>query len=368
MALPELAAAHLPAEAWADRPLTQLGRALDAAVVRAMQLVIDATLMPSPDDVPRLRESAAPYVRDDLGREPRRFFAFLDEPAAWGAPSGRYVRSLPGGVAIARRFRSDYQRFHGDERPAPENTVIPVEHWMHDPRRPRPTVLAVHGFVMGQPRLDAFALFAPHWFRHGLDVALITLPFHGVRAPLGSRFSGEAFASQDLGQINEAVRQGIHDLRLVGAWLSQQRGTPVGLLGLSLGGYLTALMAGLTDEFAFVVPIVPPVCMGDLAWRFVMRSRRRNGHGAGPVMSRDELRQAYRLHSPLAYPLRMGRERVLIVAGRGDQIVPPEHPHALWRHWGEPAIHWFSGSHLAPFGRRGIVQAVLRHLQSIDVL
>ena len=58
----------------------------------------------------------------------------------------------------------------------------------------------------------------------------------------------------------------------------------------------------------------------------------------------------------------------MIVAGRGDRIVSPEHPSALWRQWGEPRIHWFSGSHLAPFGRRRVMRAILRHLESIGVL
>jgi pimeloyl-ACP methyl ester carboxylesterase len=82
----------------------------------------------------------------------------------------------------------------------------------------------------------------------------------------------------------------------------------------------------------------------------------------------QELRSAYRVHSPLAHPLRVPRQRVLIVAGRGDRIVPPEHPLALWRHWDEPSIHWFSGSHLAPFARRRIVEAVTRHLEGLGIL
>ena len=58
----------------------------------------------------------------------------------------------------------------------------------------------------------------------------------------------------------------------------------------------------------------------------------------------------------------------MIVAGRGDRIVPPEHPAALWSHWGEPRIHWFSGSHLTPFGRGRIARAILDHLESIEIL
>ena len=58
----------------------------------------------------------------------------------------------------------------------------------------------------------------------------------------------------------------------------------------------------------------------------------------------------------------------MIVAGRGDRIVPPEHPHALWLHWGCPRIHWYSGSHLAPFGRGRIVAEIDAHLRCLGVL
>jgi hypothetical protein len=85
-------------------------------------------------------------------------------------------------------------------------------------------------------------------------------------------------------------------------------------------------------------------------------------------LTHEELRLSYRMHSPLTYEPCVSRERLLIVAGRGDRIVPAEHPLALWRHWGEPAIHWFHGSHLAPFGRSGIVSAVAGHLARIGVL
>jgi hypothetical protein len=80
------------------------------------------------------------------------------------------------------------------------------------------------------------------------------------------------------------------------------------------------------------------------------------------------LRASFRIHSPLAHALQVPRERVLIVAGRGDRVVPPEHPNALWRHWGEPNIHWFSGSHLAPFARRRIVRAIVHHLEDLEIL
>ncbi len=162
------------------------------------------------------------------------------------------------------------------------------------------------------------------------------------------------------------MRETIFEIRQLTHWLRQESDRPVGVIGISLGGYLAALSAALCEDLDFVVPIAPPVCIGDLAWRVLTRTRHYR-QGRATALSEEELRNAFRVHSPLAHPLRVAKERVLIVAGRGDRIVPPEHPRALWRHWGEPGIHWFSGGHLTPFGRGRIAGAILRHLESIDI-
>jgi pimeloyl-ACP methyl ester carboxylesterase len=219
---------------------------------------------------------------------------------------------------------------------------------------------------MGNPRLDAFLLLASQWFRGGLDVALLTLPHHGARTPPGARFSGERFAVPHVARLSEAVREAIYEIRQLVHWLREESGAPVGVIGLSLGGYLAALSAGLCDDLDFAVPIVPPVCIGDLAWRFFTQTRHHRAGGKS-ALSLPELRQAFRLHSPLAHPLRISKQRVMIVAGRGDRIVPPEHPAALWSHWGEPRIHWFSGSHLTPFGRARMARAILEHIESVEI-
>jgi dienelactone hydrolase len=363
--IPGLARTDLPQEHWDEWLLTRLGSALDGAMLQAMRFVVDAVLMPRPEDLPALRASAERFVIGELWDEPRRFFAFVDQPVAPVAVSSRFRRSLKGGAIFAREFATAYQPYYHDEGVAEPGALfwdkVLVEHWVHEPEAPLGTVLAVHGFSMGYPRIDAIALFAAQCFRAGLDVALLTLPFHGPRTPADARFSGERFAVPHVARLNDAVRQAIYEIHVVSGWLRRQTEAPLGLLGLSLGGYLASLMAGLRSDLDFVIPMVPPACMGDLAWRFFSRSRRYRGN-ASPAFSREELRAAYRVHSPLSYPRRVDKRRILILAGRGDQIVPPEHPHALWRHWDEPEIYWFSGSHLAPFRRGRLARALLRHI------
>ncbi len=365
MKLAPLPSPVLPPEGLGTRFLTGIGTMLDTTVLRAMQIVVERALIPDPKDLDALRESAAAALDPVLQAEPRRFFGFLDEPPHPLRMRSRARRRLDGGRVIARRIESDYVPF-SKEMDGSDGPIL-VDHWVHEPGRPRATVLALHGFTMGNPRVDGVVLLANQWFRLGLDVALLTLPHHGARTPVGARFSGEHFAVPDVTRLGEAVREAVYEIRQMIYWLKSESGSPVGVLGLSLGGYLAALTAGLTDELDFVVPMVPPVCIGDLAWGFFTRTRHYR-EGGEAALSLDELRRAFRIHSPLTFPLRIPRERAMIVAGRGDRIVPPEHPAALAKWWDDARIHWFSGSHLAPFGRDRIVRAVAGHLREIEIL
>jgi len=335
-------------------------------VLRAMQFVVERALIPNSDDVEALRRSAQQMLDPELQAAPERFFEFLREPPHELRMHSRHRRRIAGGAAFDCRIESDYVPFTASGA-AGESTPIHVELWAHEYGRPRGTVIALHGFTMGRPRLDAMMLMASQWFERGLDVALLTLPYHGARTPSDARFSGEYFAVPDVSRLSEAMREAVYEIRRVIHWRREETGAPVGVLGLSLGGYLAALTAGLCDDLDFVIPIVPPVCIGDLAWRFFERTRHHR-EGGSATLSKDELRRGFRVHSPLSHTLRIAPERALIVAGRGDRIVPPEHPAALWAHWGQPAIHWFSGSHLAPFGRARIVRRIDRHLRSIGIL
>ncbi len=349
---------------WADRSRARLGSLFDRLALRGMCLAFDAAITVDDADVAAVRASAAPYLTDALAADPAHWFHRDDERPP--PPRTVYRRRIADGVVVGRELASDYVPFHRDPRvPAcPENDWIPIQHWVHDGGAPA-TLIALHGFTMGDVRTDAAVLMADAWYRLGLDVVLLTLPFHGPRAPRDARFSGQLFGSWHVGRLNEAVRQSIHDVRRVIGWL-RGRGTAVGVMGVSLGGYLTALLAELTDALAFAIPIAPPVHLGTLPT--ILFARSRWAKRMPPPLTADQMTAAYRLHCPLTYPLALPRERVLIIAGRGDRIVPPEQPAALWRHWDEPPIYWYSGSHVAPFQRRTLLAAGVAHVRRLGIL
>ena len=134
---PELAAAELPSQAWPTRLLTGGGSALDAGVLRAMQLVVERALIPDSEHIDALRESAQAVLSPELQADPRRFFGFLDEPPHALRMKSRYRRQLDGGAVIACRIESDYAPnwadIDGSDGP------LLVDHWVHEPGRPRGT-------------------------------------------------------------------------------------------------------------------------------------------------------------------------------------------------------------------------------------
>lgn len=353
----------------ADWLLTGLSAGIDRAAAFVARTVIDRTIMPPPEAADTLRASAAFYQQPHFADEPRRFFGFLDRPQP--APTVVTLRrqaAAMGGDRLSLAFPSpycpvhpDYAR-HYDERL--ENQTAHAEMWRHRPGLSRGTVIGLHGFGMGNPRIDSLALMVPGLFAAGFNIVLLTLPLHGARSPAHARFSGQLLAAPSVPDLNESIAQAVHDTVALLAWLRERDEGPIGLLGLSLGGYIAALMAGLRPDLAFVITVIAPACLGDLAHRFMMDSGQYQGR-SDAALSREEFQAAYRVHSPLTYAPLVPRERLLIVAGRGDRIVHPHHAAWLGRHWGNPSVAWFSGSHIAPFGRGRVQDRICEFLDGV---
>jgi len=83
-------------------------------------MVVDASLAPTPEQAALIRATAAPYLSEDLQRNPRRFFDFLEKmPDRMPVPiSERLRRTVSGGVIVSRQFLSNYQRYFETEAEA----------------------------------------------------------------------------------------------------------------------------------------------------------------------------------------------------------------------------------------------------------
>jgi len=221
--------------------------------------------------------------------------------------------------------------------------------WVLRHREPAPWLVCVHGFGMGNPDRDvpAFRVKRLHE-RAGLNVALVALPVHGPRAPTG--FSGREFVGVSPLDFVHAESQAVWDLRRLIGWIRRQGATQVGLFGISLGGYTSALLAGLEDGLACVIAGVPPSDLIATNELLATSLERRIARAAGVDFERE--RAIHRVVSPLAVSPRLERDRRFLFAATGDQFVPIEQVRALWLHWERPRIRWCIGGHLSALMQR----------------
>jgi hypothetical protein len=333
-----------------------------AAIERVMRTQLSATVAGSM--LPSMLEP---------GRARREFEALrFYEPLARAGDVSRVFLPPRKGIAIEARpaspswgARHDIQRlelrFDSPFRPlnpaaAPtfarmkRNAVSHAQYWCHGDK-PRPTLIVVHGFAMGAPWLNARMLGLEGFYRHGYDILLFTFPHHEARAEPDSWFSGQGVFANGLLHFNEVTLHAIHDLRVFIDYLRAKGVEHIGITGISLGGYTSALLACIDERLSFCIPIVPGVSPIDtfLEWQpsgmLLAHLMRRQG------VDIVKMRGLIAVHNPLTYPPRIDGKRILIIGGAGDRIAAPRYVRLLQQHLSGSSLHWFPGNHVMHLGR-----------------
>ena len=346
--------------------VTRASAAIDRGVVRVLERRMAATAPTAPDlrDArPRMVELASIYGDGTLGL-PSRFFP---------EPPPAHVVSIDAGSAFGARvheltFASTYRPFLPAYRPEHhrwvENHTAHVRLYRSTASGLRPVMVCLHGWGGGTWWIEERAFAVGYWLARGFDVALFQLPFHGARAPGGvgkGPRSGALFPSANLVRTNEGFGQAIHDLRALATWLRAEGAPAVGAIGMSLGGYTTALWATIDPSLAFAVAMIPAVSMSDLMWRHGEESAARKRASQAGV-SEELIASVFAVHAPTTRRVLLPPSRLMIVAGLGDAITPADQAKRLHAHWQQCPIHWFPGGHLAQVGRGDAMRAVRLHL------
>lgn len=275
---------------------------------------------------------------------------WLDHPAAFFTtpPAMNDAR-----LVAVKRGRHSYHRISFESGYSPHPGEPGRERWSGYPGinngyalllrhpEPAPWLICVHGTEMGRAAVDLALFRAWHLHeKHGLNVLLPVLPMHGPRArglPPGAVFPGED-ALDDV----HATAQAVWDTRRLLSWVrAQEPDSAIGVNGMSLGGYIAALVASLESGLTCAILGVPVADLVALLCRHAGLKhddpRRRTLTLAEPLG---------RMTSPLSLTPRIPEHGRFFYAGVADQVVDPRtQTIPLWEHWGQPEIFWYQGGH-----------------------
>lgn len=318
---------------------------------------------------------------------------------------GRLVRELDAALELyeERGWLEDPTGFHGDPPPVVEATLQDVraswgtwrhlrfesgyephpgepgrERWLDQPENrtahawllehsgpERPWLVCVPGYRMGHPAVD-FTGFRARWLHEtlGLNVAIPVLPLHGPRR-VGRR-GGDGFLTGNFVDTVHAQAQAVWDVRRLVEWLGRQGAPALGLYGVSLGGYTTALLATLEAELACVIAGIPAADFLRLVRThtpsFLLATAERLG------LRFERIGRLLRVISPLALPPRVPLERRYLYAGTSDRLASPDHARDLWQHWGRPRLAWYQGGHVSFLWEREVRELLLEALGASGLL
>ncbi|HTS17970.1 MAG TPA: alpha/beta hydrolase family protein [Verrucomicrobiae bacterium] len=241
---------------------------------------------------------------------------------------------LGGEVATPQDFRFVTKRAFQFSSPAPSpwkrnNTVHGRLYTGAGAWQDKPTVILLHGWNAQTAYRTLFPHIARRLVKHGVNAAMFELPYHSRRKPRG-RGAARNFLSGDLVHVAQAAHQSMADARALIAWLKEQGSPRVGLWGISLGAWLSGLLACTEARVDFAVLMTPVVRMDRLIAEadFCAPIRRSLG---GAAIRLDSM-------NLMSHRLRVPTEKILIVASEHDLFAPVETIEELCEAWGVTGI------------------------------
>lgn len=224
-----------------------------------------------------------------------------------------------------------------------ENLRCYARRFRLNPNESRPTIICFHGYGGGGFAIENWSFTIKHLIKK-FDIMLIVLPHHSFRKQRSRRYLPPRFPSADPRFTIEALRQVYYDYQGIKAYLKAEGVLEIGLAGISLGGYCSALIAALDPEHKFVIPIVPIGNLADL----IEKQSRFIGSPEDQDTEKSLLNKLFSCVDPTTYSKDAG-DRMTIIAGEGDRVTGIEQAKILQNHFNAP-IELFEGGHLVRKG------------------
>jgi dienelactone hydrolase len=276
----------------------------------------------------------------------RRDLAAFDPPPGAPASFGWTARELrPASASEVRVLEVKFPS--ALPSPFPENNTVWCRYYV--PRtavgEPAPAALVLH-HLGGDFALEA--AIAEFLARSGVAAMEVEFPYYGPRRPKDGKDVPKGLLQPDAEAAVASVRQAVSDIRRAADWLAARPEVDrsrMGCVGISLGGILGALAAGVDPRFTRNALVIAG---GDLP--AILTHESRETKKARELMAerritREQLAAMLRPIEPLRFAQRIKTSGLLMFNARRDEIIPREAADELWRAAGRPEIIWYESGH-----------------------
>lgn len=222
-----------------------------------------------------------------------------------------------------------------------ENNTVHAEYYRPRKKGPLPCVIILD-ITGGDQSLSR--MFARHLAQNDIAGLFVQMAYYGPRRPKEGKVR---FLSYDVNHTMEAVRQTVLDLRLATAWMESQPDldkTKLGIMGTSLGSFVAALTAEMEPKLDRVALLLGGGGFVDGFYDHPLADPYRKVYEAfgGTKKMVEELLAPV---DPLTYAEKLKSRKLLMVAAKKDEIVPPRMAERLWKASGEQKIIWLNAGH-----------------------
>ncbi len=284
-------------------------------------------------------------------------------------PNRAKVRFCPGDAEsrVPLHFRLDAHEFEFQSRvlrggekyrlhrltfPSPATTEVSENNTVHgeyfQPAGKR-ALSGVRCFAHSGRRLHLLSetVAESHLARNGIAALFVKLPYYGPRR---SKNSPRRMISEDPRESVAGMTQAVLDIRRAAAWLAERTEVDprrLGITGISLGGIMSALAASGEPRLENVAVFLGGGNFAEYLWANQTdraQAFRKRWLAAGGT--RESFGKIVDQIDPVTYGHLLQGRRVLMIAAKNDEVIPPACATALWESIGrEPELVWIDAGH-----------------------
>lgn len=299
------------------------------------------------------------WAADENGSNTLVRFADLPERGTARFKTGSAESTVPGHFHLEpHEFDFQSRLAHGGEKyrmhkvtfPSPvtteivENNTVHAEYFQPAGTGPFPGVVVLH--ILGGDFVLAETV-ASHLARNGVAALFVKMPYYGPRR---RKNSSQRMISEDPHLTVAGMTQAVLDIRRAAAWLGERREVDperLGITGISLGGITSALAAAGEPRLTNVAVFLGGGNFAELIWANDTKQAqafRREWLAKGGT--RETFAEVVSRVDPATYGALLKGRRVLMIAARNDEVIPPACAQALFESIGrEPQLVWIDAGH-----------------------